>query len=298
MNRSGRSPRRSTSTDTSGSAGGAPRGVNLATTRVVIRERPLTDVVDLAIRFLFANGRAFAALGVAVVAPACVATLALGLHSGWGYAWLLAFALAPLVGLPFTLLASRLVFERAVPARAVVAATLRAVPRLAAARVVMAMGVLLGATMMMLPGAWIWVQFYFVGEVSAVERAGPIAAFGRASRVVSGRFGTAMATSMLLLGMHLVATILGDVAGRSAMTELLQIAPPPPLLEAGGSALAFVGFWGFLPLLVVGRFFVYLDLRTRLEGWDVQTRFAAIAQRAQQDERDAQGPISSRREAA
>lgn len=268
--------------------------MNLATTRVAIRERPLTDVVDLAIRFLFANGRPFAALAAAVVVPACAATVAIGVRSNWGLAWLFALALAPFVALPFTILASRLVFERRVPALVVASAALRAVPRVAVSRAVLAAGVLLGSTMMLLPGAWIAVQFYFIGEVAAVERAGPIAVFGRASRVVSGRFGTAMASSLLLLGMHVVATILGDVAGRSAMTELLQIAPPPGLFQAGGSALAFVGFWGFLPLLTVGRFFVYLDLRTRLEGWDVQTRFAAIAQRARQDEVEAQGPVSSR----
>lgn len=272
--------------------------MNLATTRVVIRERPLTDVVDLAIRFLFANGRAFGALTAAVVVPACVATVAVGVRGNWGLAWLFALALAPFVALPFTILASRLVFEREVPAAAVAFAALRAVPRIAVSRAVLVLGMLVGSTMMLLPGAWVGVQFYFVGEVSAVERAGPFAAFGRASRVISGRFGTAMASSMLLLGMHVVATILGDVAGRSAMTELLQIAPPPGLFQAGGSALAFVGFWGFVPLLAVGRFFVYLDLRTRLEGWDVQTRFAAIAQRARQDEVEAQGPISSRSEAA
>ena len=27
------------------------------------------------------------------------------------------------------------------------------------------------------------------------------------------------------------------------------------------------------------RFFVYLDVRTRAEGWDIQTRFAALARR-------------------
>jgi hypothetical protein len=268
--------------------------MQLASTRVVIRERPLADVFDLAIRFVFANGRPFALLALVVVAPAIAAAIAIDARSH-GLAWLFALCAAPLVAIPFTVLASRLVFEPAVAPSAVALASLRALPRVAVARGLHMLGAAIGTTTFMLPGGWIYAQFCFVGEVVIVERAGPFAAFSRASRVIAGRFGTAMATSLLLVGLHLGAVILADVAGRSAATELLQMSPPASLFREGGSVLALLGYFGVLPLLAVARFFVYLDLRTRLEGWDVQTRFAAIAQRARQDELDAQGPVSSRR---
>jgi hypothetical protein len=82
---------------------------------------------------------------------------------------------------------------------------------------------------------------------------------------------------MLPIGAALVA----DVAGREVLGEVLEIQSPPSVFKAGGSLLALLGAWASLPLLVTARFFVYLDIRTRTEGWDVQTRFAAIAARAQ-----------------
>lgn len=48
----------------------------------------------------------------------------------------------------------------------------------------------------------------------------------------------------------------------------------------GGSALALLGWWLSVPFVATARFFVYLDIRTRSEGWDIQTRFAGIAARA------------------
>lgn len=268
--------------------------MQLSSTRVVVRERPLADVIDLAIRFVFAHGRAFGLLALLVIGPACAAAVAIDGRSH-GLAWLFSLAAGPLVAAPFTVLASRLVFEPAASASSIALASLRALPRLALARLLHVLGAAIGTTTFLLPGGFIYAQFCFVGEVVVVERAGPFAAFSRASRVITGRFGAAMATSLLLVGLHLGAVILADVAGRSAATELLQLAPPESLFRAGGSALAMLGFWGALPLLAVARFFVYLDLRTRLEGWDVQTRFSAIAQRARQDEVDAQGPVSTRR---
>ncbi|CAN5747553.1 hypothetical protein BH11MYX4_BH11MYX4_30880 [soil metagenome] len=34
-----------------------------------------------------------------------------------------------------------------------------------------------------------------------------------------------------------------------------------------------------IPYVATARFFIYLNVRTRVEGWDVQTRFAALAAR-------------------
>ena len=55
------------------------------------------------------------------------------------------------------------------------------------------------------------------------------------------------------------------------------------MFREGGSWLALAGWWSALPLLATARFFVYLDIRTRSEGWDIQTRFAAIAARVAEE---------------
>ena len=51
-----------------------------------------------------------------------------------------------------------------------------------------------------------------------------------------------------------------------------------------GGPIALLAMWLAVPILTTGRFFVYLNLRTRREGWDIQVRFNAIAQKEKEAE--------------
>ena len=77
------------------------------------------------------------------------------------------------------------------------------------------------------------------------------------------------------------------MAGRSLLEGLLQSAAPSSGLGSGGSLLAAIGFWVFVPYAATVKFLLYLNVRTRTEGWDVQTRFAALARRAEADAEEA-----------
>src|SRR5262249_6215194 len=106
---------------------------------------------------------------------------------------------------------------------------------------------------------------------------------GRSQRVAQSDFGE----SLMMVVVGLVATagavLLSDYAGRSIIEELLQFRGPPSMFVEGGSVLALVGLFGIVPYVATARFFTYLNIRTRAEGWDIQTRFAALAARS--DER-------------
>lgn len=67
------------------------------------------------------------------------------------------------------------------------------------------------------------------------------------------------------------------------LAELFQFQPPASMFTQGGSVLAVLGWFAIIPYAATARFFVYLNVRTRVEGWDVQTRFAALAMRAETD---------------
>jgi hypothetical protein len=67
------------------------------------------------------------------------------------------------------------------------------------------------------------------------------------------------------------------------LEDLLEIKAPASLFVAGGSALGLLSFWAFVPFGATCRFLLYINVRTRTEGWDVQTRFAAIAAQAASD---------------
>jgi hypothetical protein len=133
-------------------------------------------------------------------------------------------------------------------------------------------------------------------EVIVLEQPGVGGALGRAQRIANAHFGAAVGTMVLLLMAMAGASMLADIAGREVLQSVLEVKPPPSMFREGGSWLALLGWWAMLPLLSTARFFVYLDIRTRTEGWDIQTRFASIAARAdaermEQAERAARSPV-------
>jgi hypothetical protein len=245
--------------------------------RVALRQRTLTDVADLAVRFCASHAGAYARVSLAVVVPAFAASLAAAHAGGWAIGWTVAVVLAALADAPFVALASRLVFTDTVRARDVVRVAARAVPSIAAARLVQLLAFALSFFLVGLPWLWVGPHLFFVVEVLVLERAGVVGAFGRATRLGKIRFGEAFSAMVLLLLVRLAFTAFADLAGREVLTGLLEIKPPPGLATAGGSWLALAGWWLAVPIVASARFLVYLDVRTRAEGWDIQTRFAALA---------------------
>jgi hypothetical protein len=258
--------------------------MDLMRARVALRERPLLDVLDLAFRFCAAHVGVYAKVSCAVVVPAFALSWAAARAGGWWAGWTTAVVLSAFAGAPFVALASRLVFADDVRAREALVLALRAVPRLAGARAVQLLALAASALLSGLPWLWAGTTMLFVVEVSVLEHAGVGASLGRAQRIANAHFSTAL-LAMILLGLSpLAAAMLFDVAGRELLESLLEVKAPQSMFVDGGSALALLGWWMALPLAATARFFVYLDIRTRAEGWDIQTRFAAIAARAESAE--------------
>ena len=101
--------------------------MNILETRVVLRDRAFLDVVDLAVRFFIHHGRAFAKLGAIVLLPAYLVTWGVAAIAGWGWGWVAALVLSPFAAAPFTVLASKLLFESEARTYDVLASTASAV---------------------------------------------------------------------------------------------------------------------------------------------------------------------------
>lgn len=248
--------------------------------RIALRDRAFLDVVDLSVRFVVKNARDYLKVAVVVLLPGFATSWAAAYAWGWGWGWTWALFASVFAQTPFTVLASRLVFEPKVRTRDVLTSSLRAFPRLFVTRLAQLIGVGGGTFIFFLPGIWVAVLFFFVNEVVVLEQASVGTAIGRMQRLVSGNFGDVLMAFLFLTALHIVVVFAGDAAGRSLLEDLLEITAPPSIWASKGSALALAAFWAFVPLGSTCRFLLYINLRTRGEGWDIQTRFAAIAARA------------------
>ncbi len=263
--------------------------MDLMRARVALRERPLLDTFDLAIRFCAAHAWAYTKLSLVVLVPAFAVSWGAARLGGWWLGWSVTVVVTAFAGSPFVALASRLVFADEVGTREALGIALRAVPRLIGVRILQAMA--LGASLVMLGLPWFWLGtiLLFVVEVLVLEQGTVGSTLGRAQRVANAHFADALLTMLLLGAAPFAAAMLADVAGREILQELLEFKPPPSMFRVGGSWLALLGWWATVPLLQTARFFVYLDIRTRTEGWDIQTRFAAIAARSEAERAEAAG---------
>ena len=254
--------------------------MDLMRARVALRERPLLDVLDLSVRFCAENAAPYAKVSVAILVPAFALSWAAAAAGGWWLGWTAALALAAFADAPFVALASRLVFEDKVRAREALRASWRVLPALFGARMLQTLAVVTSLVLLVLPWLYVGAVLLFCVEVVVLERATVRGAISRAQAIASSRFGTALGAMVVLLAVRVLITLVADVAGREAIGEIFEFRAPPSAAETGGSWLALLGWWSTVPILATARFFTYLDVRTRSEGWDIQTRFAAIATRS------------------
>ncbi len=261
--------------------------MDLTRTRVTLRERAVVDVLDLALRFVVDHGRVFAKAGAFVLPPFFLASVAVARMWGALAAWGFCLFAASLAAAPFTVLASRLVFEDEVKVLPAAAVAARRTLHLVLLRVATFLGAALGLLFFTVPGLWFMCLALFVGEVSVLEGASARAALSRSASMVRRESGQAVLALMLLALLHVVACIAADGGGRAIVVVLLESHAPAPMWEAGWSVLSLLGFWLFVPYAATARFLVYNDVRTRSEGWDIQTRFVAIASRALEEARRA-----------
>ena len=253
--------------------------MNLGAARVALRDRGLADVLDLAVRFLSFHRGVVVRVSALTLLPFALVSLLAGRLLGWQLAWAIALPLVVLVDAPFTILASRLVFEDGVRARDVLVASLRAAPRVAAARVAALVLVAIGAGFLLVPGIAAAAVTLFVGEAMLLERAPILRAFSRAQSVASNAIGDVVFGILVFALVPTGAVLLADIGGRTLIGEVFQFRPPQPVWATGGSALGVIGLFLQVPFLATARFFLYLNVRTRTEGWDIQARFAGIAAR-------------------
>lgn len=256
--------------------------------RIVLRPRSLSEILDLALRFMTGPAaRTYARLGALTLLPAwglCMAAR-YGLGWEWAWVWVLALGLATPIQGVFGVAIGQMMFAEELGVREIFAQLARRLPAYLGAllitRVMLALACLVG--FLIIPPLWVWGRCAYVHEVCLLEQAGPRAAIERAGRMVrhniTGTAGLLLLMSLAALGFVLVSEALLNFG---LLAFVLQVGRPfGALFDELGSAPAVLGLFLAVPYWVTARFVAYVDLRTRRDGWDVQLRFMAIAAAAE-----------------
>ena len=251
--------------------------MQIGAARVVLRDRTIAESCDLGLRFLVRHARAYVTVGLIVIAPSYLVCGFFMREAGPAWGWALAMLIAITASIPFTALTARLMFADTAKLSSVLTDSLRALPSYLVADLVRYIILTLSFLFMMVGLIWTAPATFFLAEALLLERDGIGSAFRRASALASAEHAEALLGALLLGVASLFAPLATDVAGRALIEALFDAAPPEPLWESGGGWLSLAGFWLMVPLASTIRFFIYINVRTRIEAWDVQTRFTTIA---------------------
>jgi len=133
---------------------------------------------------------------------------------------------------------------------------------------------LVGAVLLFLPALGVMTIFVVTAPVVGVEDVGPFAALARSARLVGRRFWQVLGTALLI---GVVGTVL---------TQTLGLLPTLPVLFGFEAAWVVVAIGGSAVSLFTTAYvaaatvLLYLDLRVRVEGLDIELRALDVLDRA------------------
>jgi hypothetical protein len=256
--------------------------------RVVLRPRSLAEILDLALRFATDPAATlYAKLGALTLLPCWMLCMAAHWGAGWswGGVWLLALALATPIQGVFTIAVGKMMFAEQLTVREILREYLRRFPSYFGALLITRcqIALLSIAAFLVLPPLWIWGRSIHMHEACLLEQAGASDAVKRAARMVEHRvFGAAGTLLLLSLAAAGFVCVAEALLNWGLFDFVLQIGMPfGSLFDEGGSACALLGLFMAVPYWATARFLLYVDLRTRRDGWDVQLRFMALASEAE-----------------
>jgi hypothetical protein len=251
--------------------------MNVWEARVVVRERSLAEIVDLAVRFsLVLGGGLYLRLAAYLLAPA-YALCWLLLHWELSPVWVgvLGVALFSVLQLPFTVAAGRLMFSADVSVGLVLSSSLRLLYRATLARC-LALLLMAGGTMIVIALPLVGARALFMGEVVVLEGAQALAAYRRATRITSGRVPESLGVWLALLATSAAFIAVCQIFASALAAEGLPIEALPSVWAGLNWQAGLAGLFLSVPLVATLRFLAYIDNRTRREGWEIQVRFLEL----------------------
>jgi hypothetical protein len=258
--------------------------VRLQELQVEIRPRTTGQTLAIAARMLQQRPGpllwAWALSSVPLIAVSLLLLLVVELDPWW--IWAIILPIAPAFGLPMIATTGMLVFTPAVRPGEVASVLVRRTLPYLTAFLAMRVLALAGFAAMVVPGLYIWRYSWFLAPIVLLERSPLGVSLRRSRRFAVGFHGHVLAhaasTGAVLgyafvafgsLAHFLIAEVLG--LGIESISYVTDYVFYPHVV-------ALVGFGLAVPLALLVWFFVYLDVRIRKEGWDLEIEFRSRAE--------------------
>jgi len=257
--------------------------VNPTALQVEIRARPPGETVALAARMVqhrpgpFIGAWLFYTLGTLALGH-----LILGVWE-WHWAWALVFVplLAPVFSLPMVTTAGHLVFSPKVSFGTVALATLRRGGSFLLLFLANRLLTLVGLVALIVPGLYLWRSSWFFAPIVALEGSGMGPSFRRGRRFAIGFhghvIGHAFNVALLLIYLSVAFASLAHFLAVDVFGQTFPFLAELPGRDLYYPYVGLVGFALAVPFATLVWFFVYLDVRIRKEGWDLEIAFRARA---------------------
>jgi hypothetical protein len=248
--------------------------------RVVLRERGPLETLDLCVALVREGSGVLARVWLPIASLAWVTAEAVGWLAGARWAgWLLLVLLSPLMQAPFTWVGAGLMFEPAAgaPAPSLRAWLLARWREVAALLVLWWVGLFTMLVSFGLMAPVVWAGLMFSGETLLLEGVEPRHALRRGVSLFAEAFGQALAGSVLVWAAVLWLWLVAEAVG-------LQLGGGVVFSE--GSSWVDATPWSLLaallaqPLLALHRLLMYVDARSRVEGWDLHYAIRSLGERS------------------
>jgi len=252
--------------------------VNVHQCRIALRPRGPLEVFDLALRLLRAHPAVFLRLGAILVLPVAAVFAVGAVATGGHWGWLVAvFAISPALQAPFTVLAGRLLFADEYSVRQVRQELWGSLGALVATLgwswALMVLGAACG-----LVGLVVTVPLStFLAEAALLERTKD-SVLARSSKLAMYSPIGALAVAAAWLGLTAWGAVVADGAGQLLVGWLLELGSwdVGSLLDGVVTPYAVAGALAVQPFVGLYRLLMFVDVRTRVDGWDLQVGLRAV----------------------
>ncbi|MEZ4318123.1 MAG: hypothetical protein R3F61_11485 [Myxococcota bacterium] len=245
--------------------------------RVVLRPRGPLEVFDLGMRFAHANRSVLLRLTALVVGVPWLLLVPIcwWFEGAWWVA-LLPLPLFPFVQAPFTLMGGRLLFRDDATVGQTLQELLRATGRVSGIVLTGFVSTLLSLATCGYGYLPLLAAVLYVPETALLERVGLDRGLRRSLRLAGGHLGVALVGATARVFLTLWAAAVAEGFGQAVFDTTFQLGQPFGA-AANGEVTPFLLFGMLLaqPIHAIYRLLLYVDVRTRVEGWDLQVGLRA-----------------------